>query len=45
LQKLMRDAALRTRLGDAARRHCAERFSYERMLDRMEAIYRAAAGR
>ena len=45
LERLMRDAALRTRLGEAARRHCAERFSYERMLDRMEAIYRAAAGR
>jgi glycosyltransferase involved in cell wall biosynthesis len=45
LERLMGDAALRTRLGEAARRHCAERFSYERMLDRMEAIYRAAAGR
>jgi glycosyltransferase involved in cell wall biosynthesis len=45
LQKLIGDAPLRARLGDAARRHCAERFSYERMLDRMEAIYRAAAGR
>jgi len=45
LEKLMRDPALRARLGEAARRHCAERFSYERMLDRMEAIYRAAAGR
>jgi len=45
LERLMRDPALRARLGDAARRHCAERFSYERMLDRMEAIYRAAAGR
>jgi hypothetical protein len=30
-------------LGAAARQHCAERFSYERMLDRMEAIYAAAA--
>ena len=29
----------------AARIHCAENFSYERMLDRMEAIYRQASGR
>jgi len=43
LERLMGDAASRSRLGAAARRHCAERFSYERMLDRMEAIYREAA--
>jgi glycosyltransferase involved in cell wall biosynthesis len=43
LERLMRDAALREQLGAAARRHCAERMSYERMLDRMEAIYREAA--
>ena len=43
LERLMGDPALRSRLGAAARRHCAERFSYERMLDRMEAIYREAA--
>ena len=42
LERLMADAALRMKLGHAARRHCAERFSYERMLDRMEAIYREA---
>jgi glycosyltransferase involved in cell wall biosynthesis len=42
LQRLMQDAALRARLGDAARRHCAEALSYERMLDRMEATYREA---
>jgi hypothetical protein len=41
----MRDAELRARLGAAARRHCAERMSHERMLDRMEAIYTAAAGK
>jgi len=39
LERLMGDPALRTQLGAAARRHCSERFSYERMLDRMEAIY------
>jgi len=43
LEQLMGDDVLRSKLGAAARRHCAERFSYERMLDRMEAIYREAA--
>ena len=43
LERLMGDAALRARLGGAARRHCEERMSYERMLDRMEAIYHDAA--
>ena len=43
LERLMGDPALRSKLGAAARRHCAERFSYDRMLDRMEAIYREAA--
>ena len=43
LRTLMDDAKLRARLGEAARRHCAEALSYERMLDRMEATYREAA--
>ena len=43
LEKLMGDPALRSKLGAAARRHCAEHFSYERMLDRMEAIYADAS--
>ena len=43
LERLMRDEALRARLGAAAREHCVAGFSYERMLDRMEAIYRDAA--
>ena len=43
LERLLQDAPLRSRLGEEARRHCAERMSYERMLDRMEAIYREAA--
>ena len=43
LERLIGDPALRSKLGAVARRHCAERFSYERMLDRMEAIYREAA--
>ena len=43
LSRLMIEPNLRETLGAAARRHCAERMSYERMLDRMEAIYREAA--
>jgi len=39
LLRLLGDESLRKRLGDAARRHCEAGFSYERMLDRMEAIY------
>jgi glycosyltransferase involved in cell wall biosynthesis len=39
IARLAGDAALRKELGIAARRHCVENFSYERMLDRMEAIY------
>jgi len=37
--RLAQDAGLRRDLGEGARKHCVERFSYERMLDRMEAIY------
>ena len=43
LERLIRDDGLRQRLGIQARRHCAKRFSYQHMLDRMEAIYLAAA--
>ena len=43
LEKLLDDENLKSRLGDAARRHCAAEFSYERMLDRMEAVYRRVA--
>ena len=43
LERLMKDESQRQRLGRAARAHCAEKFSYQRMLDRMEAIYAAAA--
>ena len=42
IARLAEDPALRRELGVAARRHCVENFSYERMLDRMEAIYRDA---
>jgi len=43
IARLAEDPALRKELGVAARRHCVENFSYERMLDRMEAIYHDAA--
>jgi glycosyltransferase involved in cell wall biosynthesis len=39
IARLDGDAGFRRELGEAARRHCVEHFSYERMLDRMEAIY------
>jgi glycosyltransferase involved in cell wall biosynthesis len=44
LRALLADNAMRDKLGAAARKHCAERFSYEGMLDRMEKIYKDAAG-
>jgi glycosyltransferase involved in cell wall biosynthesis len=43
LRALVGDTSLKERLGAAARKHCVERFSYERMLERMEAIYQGAA--
>jgi glycosyltransferase involved in cell wall biosynthesis len=42
IDRLARDAELRRRLGEAARRHCEAGYSYEGMLDRMEAVYRKA---
>lgn len=44
LKRLLQDKNLSQTLGANARQHCVERFSYERMLDRMEAIYKGAAG-
>lgn len=44
ITRLAENPGLRRDLGEAARRHCAENFSYERMLDRMEALYREVAG-
>jgi glycosyltransferase involved in cell wall biosynthesis len=43
--RLAKDAPLRERLGAAAREHCRERYSYERMLDAMERVYREVSGR
>jgi glycosyltransferase involved in cell wall biosynthesis len=46
LSKLAGDAALRQRLGAAARAHCVANHSFESMLDRMETIFaRASAAR
>ena len=39
IARLAADAALRSRLGAAARAHCVENYSLERMLDRMEAVF------
>src|SRR5262245_473666 len=44
ISRLAQDAGLRRELGEAARKHCVEGYSYERMLDRMEGIYGDAAG-
>ena len=43
LDRLSKDESLRNALGAAARRHCEQTMSVERMLDRMESIYRQAA--
>lgn len=40
--RLVSDERLRVRLGTAARTHCLEQFSLERMLDRMELIFESA---
>jgi glycosyltransferase involved in cell wall biosynthesis len=45
LEKLTGDPELRKRLGEEACRHCSQHFSYDTMLDRMEAIYRQVSGR
>jgi glycosyltransferase involved in cell wall biosynthesis len=45
IQKLLSDADLRSRLGQAARKHCESGFSYRAMLDKMERIYREVSGR
>jgi len=39
IARLAENEGLRRELGDAARRHCVENFSYERMLERMEAVF------
>ena len=44
IERLAGDEGLRRELGEAARKHCVEGYSYERMLERMEAIYRNVSG-
>jgi len=43
LEKVLGDAELGTRLGNAARAHCATNFGAQTMLDRMERVFRDAA--
>jgi glycosyltransferase involved in cell wall biosynthesis len=43
IARLLDHEELARELGAAARKHCVENCSYERMLDRMEAIYQDAA--
>jgi len=45
IERLSNNEGLRRELGEAARKHCVEGYSYERMLDRMEVIYRNVSGR
>lgn len=45
IEKVLGDPALAGALGEAARAHCAEKYSYERMLDEMERVYREVSGR
>jgi glycosyltransferase involved in cell wall biosynthesis len=45
IEKLLNDENLGKRLGAAARTHCSASYSYDRMRDRMEAIYRQVSGR
>jgi glycosyltransferase involved in cell wall biosynthesis len=45
IERLAGNEGLRRELGEAARKHCVEGYSYERMLDRMEAIFRNVAGK
>jgi glycosyltransferase involved in cell wall biosynthesis len=45
IARLAADEGRRRELGDAARRRCVEGFSHERMLERMEAVFRDAARR
>lgn len=44
IARLLADPDLRSRLGRAARAHCSEGYSLERMLDCMEAVFGSVAG-
>ena len=45
IARLAVEPTLRARLGQQAREHCLGRYTLERMLDRMEAIFASVAGR
>jgi glycosyltransferase involved in cell wall biosynthesis len=45
IERLAGNEGLRRELGEAARKRCVEGYAFERMLDRMEVIYRAVAGK
>jgi glycosyltransferase involved in cell wall biosynthesis len=44
IERMLRDQALRARLGDAARRKALESFGIAAMLDKMERVFYGAAG-
>jgi glycosyltransferase involved in cell wall biosynthesis len=44
IERLAGNEGLRRELGESARKHCVEGYSYERMLERMETIYRNVSG-
>jgi len=44
IERFAGDEGMRRELGETARKHCVEGYSYERMLDRMENIYRNVSG-
>jgi glycosyltransferase involved in cell wall biosynthesis len=44
IARLAGNEGLRRELGEAARKHCVEGYSYERMLDRMENLFRNVSG-
>ncbi len=44
IERLAANEGLRRELGEAARKHCVEGYSFDRMLDRMENVYRNVAG-
>jgi glycosyltransferase involved in cell wall biosynthesis len=45
IRKLLSEPEARERLGKEARAHCVQGYSYERMLDEMERVYREVSGR
>ena len=44
IERLAGEEGLRRELGEAARKRCVEGYSYERMLERMESVFRNVSG-